>query len=125
MREIKSYRDLEAWQRAMALAEEIYEITEHFPPREWFGLAQQLRRAGVSIPSNIAEGHCRRSTQAYIYHLEIALGSQGEVETQAELAYRRRFVTSAEMDLLVPLAEQSGQLLHGLIRGLESSSRKF
>lgn len=86
MAAIKSYRDLEVWQKAMLLAESCYRWTEEFPKREIYGLASQLRRAAVSIASNIAEGNSRRSRQAYLNHLSITLGSQSEVETQVELA---------------------------------------
>jgi four helix bundle protein len=77
MAPILSFRDLIAWQKAMLLAELIYDVTDRFPHRERFGLALQMRKSAVSIPSNIAEGH-RRRTPGYVHHLEIALGSHGE-----------------------------------------------
>jgi four helix bundle protein len=73
---IMSFRDLIAWQKAMDLADLIYDVTDTFPHRERFGLAYQMRKAAVSIPSNIAEGH-RRRTPGYIHHLEIALDRTG------------------------------------------------
>jgi four helix bundle protein len=82
---IRSYRDLEAWQRAMLLVLEAYRVSEGFPRSERFGLTHQLRRAVVSVPSNIAEGHSRRARQAYINHVNIALGSLAEFETQADV----------------------------------------
>jgi len=78
MGKILSFRDLIAWQKAMDLADAVYDATEDFPPRERFGLAYQMRKAAVSIPSNIAEGHRRRSP-SYIHFLEIALGSHGDL----------------------------------------------
>jgi len=70
-----SFRRLEVWQVAMDLADACYRTTTGFPRREWYGLAAQIRRAAVSVPSNVAEGHCRRSRAAYAYHLSVALGS--------------------------------------------------
>ncbi len=93
MGSIKSYRDLEVWRLAMDLSQLCYEKTADFPSRETYGLASQIRRAAVSIPSNIAEGHSRRTRQAYLNHLSIALGSQSEVETQVELARRLQFLS--------------------------------
>jgi len=80
MGEITSYRDLIAWQRAMDLTDLVYEITETFPKREWWGLAFQMRKSAVSIPSNIAEGH-RRKIAGYSHHLLISFGSHAELET--------------------------------------------
>jgi four helix bundle protein len=78
---IQSYRDLEVWREAMKLAEVCYEATAAFPARETYGLASQIRRVAVSVASNIAEGHSRRTLQAYLNHLSIALGSQSDLET--------------------------------------------
>src|SRR5207302_2372730 len=91
MPNIKSYRDLLAWQKAMDLADLVYDVTEDFPFRERLGLAYQMRKSAVSVPSNIAEGQ-RRRTPGYLHHLEIALGSHGELDTQCELAFRRAFI---------------------------------
>jgi four helix bundle protein len=71
MPKTQSFRDLIAWQRAMDLADMVYDLTEHFPPRELFGLASQMRKSAISIPSNIAEGS-RRKTRSYVHHLTIA-----------------------------------------------------
>jgi four helix bundle protein len=90
MPKINSFRDLVAWQKAMDLADMVYDLTENFPPREHFGLAYQLRKSAVSIPSSIAEGS-RRKTAGYVNHLVIALGSHAELDTQCELATRRHF----------------------------------
>lgn len=94
MATIRSYRDLEVWQKGMKLAEICYERTAGFPSREIYGLASQMRRAAVSVPSNIAEGHSRRTRQAYLNHLSIALGSQSELETQIELSSRLKFISA-------------------------------
>ena len=88
MGEIISYRDLEVWQQAMDLADLVYDLTEKFPARERYGLAQQMRKAAVSIPSNIAEG-TRHRTAGYLSRVIIALGEHAELETQTILADRR------------------------------------
>ena len=116
---IRSYRDLGVWRKAMELAQRCYEVTADFPKREIYGLASQIRRAAVSIPSNIAEGHSRRSRQAYLNHLSIALGSQSEVETQIDLACLLGFVSKASADEIQLMAGEVGRMLHGLIASLE------
>jgi four helix bundle protein len=86
--DIKSHKDLIIWQRSMDLVESVYRITENFPARENFGLVSQMRRAAVSIPSNIAEGYGRQSTGNYSQFLSIARGSLLELETQIEISLR-------------------------------------
>jgi four helix bundle protein len=85
---IKSYRDLTVWQKAIELVIKIYALTDKFPTEERFGLTSQMRRAAVSIPSNIAEGNFRRSTKDYVQFLKIAFGSGAELETQLEIIKR-------------------------------------
>src|SRR5436190_15569383 len=121
MATIRSFRDLIAWQKAMDLADRIYDLTEDFPSREWFGLAQQMRKSAVSIPSNIAEGS-RRKTPGYVHHLTIALGSHAELDTQCELASRRRFITAENRSRLEDLIAEVGRVTHGLARSLDSES---
>ncbi|HWH53498.1 MAG TPA: four helix bundle protein [Gemmatimonadaceae bacterium] len=82
----RSVRDLIVWQKAMAIAEQVYAVTHQFPPDERFGLVAQCRRAAVSIAANIAEGHGRRSTAFFIHFLRIARGSVSELDTELELA---------------------------------------
>jgi four helix bundle protein len=118
MPKIKCYRDLEVWQKAMKLAEICYRSTEGFPKREIYGLASQIRRAAVSIASNIAEGHSR-SSQAYLNHLSIALGSQSEVETQIELASRLSLLPNEAAKEILGLAGEIGRMLHAVIASLE------
>src|SRR4029450_6755264 len=89
----RTHRDLTAWQSAMYLAEVIYQETEAFPKRETYGLAAQMRRAAVSIPSNIAEGAARTSSREFYQYLGIAIGSVAELETQVELAMRLGYVS--------------------------------
>src|SRR5574341_119035 len=83
---VKSYRDLLVWQKAMLLAKEIYLLTSKFPAEEKFGLTAQMRRAAVSVPSNIAEGHARQGTKEYLQFLSHAGGSLAELDTQTLLA---------------------------------------
>ena len=95
----QSYRDLEVWQRAMQLAEHIYALTSHFPPSERFTLSDQLRRAAISIPANIAEGH-GRGGPTFRHFLNVALGSAAEVDTLLELAYRLGYVSESQYTAL-------------------------
>jgi four helix bundle protein len=117
MSNIINFRDLVVWQQAMDLADAIYDVTENFPQREQFGLAYQMRKAAVSVPSNIAEGS-RRRTATYIHHVEIALGSHGELDTQCELATRRKLITPVEYRRLELFLGDVGRLAHGLHRSL-------
>ena len=103
----------------MRLAEICYEKTSRFPSRETYGLANQIRRAAVSVPSNIAEGHSRRTLQAYLNHLSIALGSQSELETQVELSFRLNLLSEQSATEILQMAGQVGRTLHALIRSLE------
>jgi four helix bundle protein len=114
---VTSFKDLEVWQASMDLASSVYEVTRAFPESERFGLTTQMRRAAVSVASNIAEGH-RRTRAAYLNHLQIALGSVAELETQLLLAVRLRMCV--EGDAAVPQAaiDRVGQLLHALLRSL-------
>ncbi|TJY34775.1 four helix bundle protein [Pontimicrobium aquaticum] len=96
MNEITSHKDLKVWQEAMNFVVVIYEISESFPSKEVYGLTSQLRRASVSIPSNIAEGAGRRGNKEFIRFLYIALGSLSEVETQLEIAYRLKYLNEAD-----------------------------
>jgi len=89
---IRSYRDLHVWQRAVELVEEIYRVSARFPDDERYGLTSQIRKAAVSVPSNIAEGYGRRRTGHYVHHLDIANGSLKEVETQLIIAGRLNFI---------------------------------
>jgi len=115
---ITSYRDLIVWQKAMDLANLVYDITDRFPPSEQFGLTFQMRKAGVSIPSNIAEG-TRHRTAGYIYRVVIALGEHAELETQMLISDRRGYVRKADRDAFWSLSTEVGKLAHGLHRSLE------
>lgn len=88
---IESHKDLKVWQEAMGLVEDVYKLTAKFPKDEMFGLTSQLKRASISIPSNIAEGAGRRGKKEFQRFLYIALGSLSEVDTQLEIAIRLSF----------------------------------
>jgi four helix bundle protein len=115
---ILSYRDLVVWQRAMELANLVYDVTAKFPRDERFGLSLQMRRAAVSVPSNIAEGTRHRSA-GYIARIVIALGEHAELETQAIIAKRRGYIDGDDMRKFEELSAATGQLAHGLLRSLE------
>ena len=119
MGDIITFRDLEAWQLSMKLVEEIYRTTATFPKSELYGLTSQVRRAAVSIPSNVAEGHCRPTTGAYAHHVGIAMGSHGEVETCVEIAARLGFLPRPEQERLLATTERVGPILNRLHHSLE------
>jgi four helix bundle protein len=115
---LRSYRDLLVWQKAVELAVLIYRLTEGFPKREIYGLASQIRRAGVSVPSNIAEGYGRGSRKEYLRFLSIAQGSLKELETQTILAQRLGYATVSQAERILSDSEIVGKMLGGLIRSL-------
>ena len=116
-----AFRNLVVWQRSMTLVEEIYNITASFPRSEQFGLTAQIRRASVSIPSNIGEGKRRKKQQVFLNHLDIALGSQGEVEVQLEIAKRVGFIASSDYERLQETVEEVGRMLNCLIASMQPS----
>jgi four helix bundle protein len=115
---INSYRDLIAWQKAMQLVRLIYDLTDKFPREEMFGLTHQIRKAVVSVPSNIAEGHGRNSTKEFINHLSIAYGSLMETEAQSLIAEMRNYITSADSTAALTLSSEVGKLINGLSNSL-------
>jgi four helix bundle protein len=120
MHSTQSFRDLQVWQRAMDLVEDVYVTTKAFPGDERFGLTAQVRRAAVSIASNIGEGKRRKKRGPLLNHLDIALGSQGEVEVQLEIAQRVGFLALRDYRRLASRAEEVGRMLNGLIAALEA-----
>ena len=118
--EIRGFKDLEVWQVAMQLVRECYHLTDLFPDSERFGLTNQLRRAAVSVPSNIAEGHGRGSPKNFLNFLWIANGSLAELETQVLLAVELKFVSAVQTEHVLNLAQQVGRMLTGLRRSIES-----
>ena len=110
----KTYKDLIVWQKAMDLAEQTYLLTRNFPKEELYGLTSQLRRAAVSVPSNIAEGQARQSTAEFRNFLSIAQGSLAEVETQILLAIRFQYLTPQQSAQALSLREEVSKMLSGL-----------
>jgi four helix bundle protein len=115
---VRSYRDLIAWQKAMDLVTNVYRITNHFPREEVYGLVSQLRRAAVSVPSNIAEGHARASTGEFRQFLGHALGSLVEIETQISIAERLSYVDPEEAGAPFQRTTEIGKILQGLQKSL-------
>jgi four helix bundle protein len=114
------YRDLKVWELGVELALEIYRLTANFPKSEQYGLTSQLRRAAVSIPSNIAEGHARKSQAELRRYLNIAKGSLAELETQLIIARELGFVVSDNVTKVLSMAENESRMISGLMRSLES-----
>ena len=112
-KEIKNHKDLEVWKKSMDLVSNIYKITESFPNKELYGLTNQIRRAAVSIPSNIAEGAARNSKKEFIQFLYISLGSLSELETQIIIANRLEYLNN--LDTLSEDLKFVQKLINGLI----------
>ena len=120
MGKISSFRELRVWQGGMDVVEALYRITASFPKSELYGLTSQIRRAAISVPSNIAEGHARSSTREYLNHVSIAQGSLAEIETQIEIAHRLGYVREVN-----PFFEQSARLGKQLYALRDSLNRKL
>jgi four helix bundle protein len=116
---LKNYKELKVWQKAYELCLIIYKTTKTFPKEERYGLTSQIRRAAVSIPSNIAEGYGRRTTGEYIQALYVAYGSQCEIETQILLAGDLGFIKADDLEKLNKDVGDVERMLKGLIRSLE------
>lgn len=115
---VKNYQELIVWQKAMDLVEEVYIASKSFPREEIYGLTSQLRRAAISIPSNVAEGQGRRTTPDFLRHLSIAYGSLREVETQILIANRLRYLALEKCQDVMNLTAEVGRLLNGLMSSL-------
>lgn len=112
--EVRNYRDLRTWQASMDLVKAVYVATRSWPREELYGLTSQIRRAVVSIPSNIAEGQGRSGTREFLHHLSIAYGSLREVETQVLIAHSLDYLPSESVDELLEKAGKTGALINGL-----------
>jgi four helix bundle protein len=121
---LRSYHDLIAWQKAVDLVTEIYGVTRSFPKEEIYGLTSQLRRAAVSIPSNIAEGQGRLSTGEFKQFLGHARASLFEVETQLEIARRLEYLRADKTPQLLANCAELGRIINGLLASLEPESAK-
>jgi len=112
------YQELKAWQAAMSLVAEVYRLTAGLPHSERFGLVQQMRRAAISISSNLAEGHIRRSKREFLRFVVVALGSLAELDSQLLVVERLGMLPRAELELSMELIGHTGRLLRGLERAL-------
>ena len=117
---MKTYRDLIVWQKAMALVKETYSLSALLPREERFGLVSQMQRAAVSIPSNIAEGYGRGSTNDYLRFLSIARGSKYELETQIEICIMQSYFTREDAQGACSLCDEIGKMITSLIGRLAS-----
>jgi four helix bundle protein len=113
------YKDLIAWQKAMDLVAALYDATENFPKRETYSLTNQMRRAAVSIPSNIAEGQAHYGNREFRHYLRHSRGSLAELETQILIAQRRNYLTQPQVAELLNRAHEVGRILSGLLNSLE------
>lgn len=121
---IRGYRDLLVWRKSMDWAEGIYEATSHWPRDERFGMISQIRRAAVSVASNIAEGAARRSTGEFMQFLGISRGSLAEAETQLLLAERLGFLPASDADALMGSAEEISRMLVALNISLKAKQAR-
>lgn len=121
---VRTYQDLIVWQKAMTLVAEIYKLTRGCPREETYGLTHQIRRCAVSIPSNIAEGFSRHSSQDYVRFLQIAMGSLFESQTQAEIAVNLAYLPKADFERLHEASREIERMLSSLMRKIEGKGRK-
>ena len=117
---LKSYKDLTVWQKSIVLVKLVYEFTRSFPVDERFGLVSQMRRAAVSVPSNLAEGHARNTTGEFIQFMSHAEGSLAELETQSILAAELNFCSSTEAQRIQTVIEEVQKMANALRRSLAS-----
>ena len=115
---LQHYRELIVWQKAINFVESVYRTTDDFPKTEIYGLISQIRRAAVSIPSNIAEGQGRSTTRDFLHFLSMSQGSLMEVETQITIAERLGYIKKQQETILLESAAEIGRLLNGLCRSL-------
>ena len=120
---LKSYKELKVWQKAMDLTVEIYRLVKLLPKFETYALSDQMRRAVVSIPSNIAEGYGRNSTKEFIQFLTIARGSQLELETQLQICQRLGYFSDNELTSVLQLCTEINKMLNVLIKKLAAGDR--
>jgi four helix bundle protein len=118
-----SYKDLIAWQKGMELVAMIYDATQTFPSHEQFGLTSQLRRAAVSVPSNIAEGKAHYSNRDFVRFLRHARGSLAEIETQVLISQQRTYLNAETTTRLTQKIDELGRILSGLITSLSDHDR--
>ncbi|MFA5423457.1 MAG: four helix bundle protein [Phycisphaerae bacterium] len=119
---VRDYKDLNVWQKGIEIVDKIYELTDSFPKSELYGLAGQMRRAAVSIASNIAEGFARKSNKEYKQFLYISLGSCAELDTQLVIAGRRNYIADKDARELAEEINHESRMLSSLINKLKLNS---
>ena len=119
----KSYQDLAVWKRAMKLTKEVYQVTRNFPADERFGLTNQIRRAAVSIPSNLAEGHARAGAAEFARFISISMGSVAELETQLMLARELEYGDPEALEKTLQDLNEIGKMLRGLAKAIQTRRR--
>lgn len=117
---IRSYKDLTVWQKSMDLTVEVYQLVKLLPKEETYALADQMRRAVVSIPSNIAEGQERNSTRDFLRFLSIARGSQAELETQLQICERLNYISAEKLQIAFGLCDEVNKMLNVFISKLKN-----
>ena len=118
---IRNYRDLLVWQRSMDLVLDVYGITSNYPDDERFALTTHTRKTSISLPSNIAEGCSRRQPVAYVNHLNIAMGSEGELGTQLLVGQRLGYVSARQIEKSLSALSEIGRMINGLAGSIEAS----
>jgi len=118
MSEIKNYKDLKVWQKAMDVTVDIYKLVKKLPKEETYLLSDQMRRSAVSIPSNIAEGQARSTAKEYARFLSIAMGSKSELETQLMICARIGYFSEADISQPMSMLTEIGKMLNKLASGL-------
>ena len=121
--EVRSYKDLVAWQKSMDLVTAVYRASQGFPKEEIFGLVSQIQRSAVSVPSNIAEGHARTSRKECQYFLSNARGSLATLETQLTIAHQLAYIDETVINQLLDRLGEVGRILNGLLTALKRSPK--
>ena len=117
---MKNHKELVVWQRSMQLVDEVYKLIKSLPKEEQYALSNQIRRAAISIPSNIAEGNARESEKDFVRFLSIAQGSNAELETQLLLCRRLGYIDSDQLSNTIALSEEVAKMLRSLIKRLKT-----
>jgi len=121
-KEIRDYKDLVVWQKGMLLAKQFYQLTQSFPSEEKFGLVSQMRRAAVSVPSNVAEGQARNTTGEFVQFVSHAEGSLAELDTQIRLSIELGFCREATVKSIQELIIEEQKMLKSLRRSLKANA---
>ena len=122
---IKDFRDLEVWKKGMEIVKSVYTLTSKFPAHELYGLTSQLRRAAVSVPSNIAEGFNRKHNKEYRQFLYLALGSCAALETQLEIAHDLQYLDQGVRDTHLEMVQHESKMLTKLIARIATSNQQL